>query len=121
MISFASVVAFLISAAAGQPQLQVYPQSGLRDAPYQKHVFEKVAKSFQVPRSMPDIGKKAVVQAIVDRQGQLLSTSVSYSSQHKAWDAAALRAVKKAAPFMKLPPSFQGTTLEIHFHFSVER
>ena len=37
-----------------------------------------------------------------------------------AWDAAALDAVKKAAPFDPLPKNYSRPTVEVHFHFEYD-
>jgi protein TonB len=41
------------------------------------------------------------------------------SSGKKGWDAAALKAVKAAAPFDPLPAGFKYPTVQVHFHVSV--
>jgi protein TonB len=105
---------------AGHPQLNVYFQSNLTDAAYQRKAFDKVAKAFNAPKSAdcPPIGKKAVVQTVIGADGKLQSAKVSYESGSKAWDAAALAAVQKAAPFGPLPKAFTAPTVEAHFHFT---
>ncbi len=38
------------------------------------------------------------------------------SSGKKGWDAAALKAVRAAAPFDPLPAGYKYPSLEVHFH-----
>jgi len=119
MRRFAATLVLLaggLALAGGQTQLQVYFQSNLTQADYQKKVFAKVSAAWQQPAKTPELGKKAVVQAVIGRDGKLLSTLVSTESGSKAWDEAALAAVKRAAPFERLPASFKPDTVEVHFH-----
>ena len=104
--------------AAGRPSLKVYFQSTLNDAAYQKRTFEKVSKAWKAPPASeaPEVGKKTVVQAVIARDGKLVSAVVSMSSGKKGWDAAALSAVRKAAPFDPLPATYGYPTIEVHFH-----
>jgi periplasmic protein TonB len=107
--------------AAGKPSLQAYFQATLQDASYQKKVFDGVAKAWKRPEAsaFPRAGAKAVVQAVISRDGRIVSTLVSTSSGSKGWDAAARKAVEDAAPFDPFPGSAKLKTVEVHFHFSV--
>jgi len=107
--------------AAGRPSLNVYFQSNLTDAAYQKKTFDKVAKVWKTPAAsqIPEVGKKTVVQAVIRKDGKLVSALVSMKTGKKGWDEAALAAVKAAAPFDPLPGNYGASTIEVHFHFSV--
>ena len=107
--------------AAGQASLNVYFQSNLKDTAYQKKTFDRVAKAWKTPPAsqVPEVGKKTVVQSVISKDGKLVSAVVSMSSGKKGWDAAALAAVRSAAPFDPLPDSFAAPTIEVHFHVSV--
>lgn len=105
--------------AAGQPSLNVYFQSTLKDASYQKKVFQKVAGTWKAPASTPAVGKKCVVQAVLSRDGRVQSAFVSMESGAKSWDKAALAAVEQSSPFPALPSTYEQKTLEVHFHVSV--
>jgi len=107
--------------AAGRPSLNAYFQSNLTDAAYQKKTFDKVAKAWKTPAAsqIPEVGKKTVVQAVIGRDGKLVSAVVSMSSGKKVWDEAALAAVKRAAPFDPFPSSYRYPTVEVHFHVAV--
>lgn len=111
--------AALPALAAGQPSLNVYFQSTLKDAGYQKQVFQKVAGLWKAPSTFPAAGKKCVVQAVISRDGRVQNAFVSMESGVKAWDKASVAAVEKASPFPPLPASYQHKTLEAHFHVAV--
>ena len=105
-------------AAGGRVQFNLFFQADLTDANYQKKFFEKVAKNHRPPaaRQAPRPGQRTVVQITVGKDGQLLGAVVSTESGSKAWDEAALAAVKKAAPFEKFPAGFTAPALDVHFH-----
>jgi periplasmic protein TonB len=107
--------------AAGRASLNVYFQSNLKDTAYQKKTFDRVVKAWKAPAASqtPEVGKKTVVQSVIAKDGKLVSAVVSMSSGKKGWDAAALAAVKSAAPFDVLPESYGYPTVEVHFHVSV--
>jgi len=105
--------------AAGRPSLNVYFQSTLKDAAYQKQVFRKVAGLWKAPSAFPAVGKKCVVQAVISRDGRVQNAFVSMESGVKAWDKASLAAVEKSSPFPPLPASYDHKTLEAHFHVAV--
>jgi len=116
----ASIVSLPADAAA-KPSLQAHFQSTLQDASYQKKVFDRVVKAWKRPAAaaFPKVGAKAVVQAVLSRDGRIVSTLVSTSSGSKEWDAAARKGVEEAAPYDPFPEAFLQKTLEVHFHFSV--
>jgi len=107
--------------AAGRPSLECYFQTTLKDPAYQKKTFERVAAKWKTPpgAEVPAVGKKAVVQAVIMKDGSLATTEVSTFSGKKGWDAAALKAVKAAAPFDPLPSGFAYPSVQVHFHVSV--
>lgn len=110
-------VAPLALAAAG-PQLQAFFSPELKSAAYQQRVYSQVAGKWKQPgkKGQPTVGRKTVVQAVVGRDGKLISADVTMESGSKAWDAAALSAVQKAAPFAPLPKDYPLATLDAHFH-----
>lgn len=107
-------------AASGSPRLQTYFQGSVDSPAYQQQAFQRVAKAWKQPgpKGTPALGKKTIVQAVLDKDGKLVSTAVLTESGSKAWDAAALAAVKKAAPFPPLPKGTATATVEAHFHFA---
>lgn len=121
LLAFALPSALFAARPSGRAQLNAYFQSTLTDRGYQKKVLDRVLARFRQPKQLPKPGNKAVVQAVLDREGRLVSTTVSYSSGEPAWDAAAESAVKQAAPFPKLPDSYTFPTVEAHFHVTWAR
>ncbi|MCE9666477.1 TonB C-terminal domain-containing protein [Myxococcus stipitatus] len=115
---FALLLAPVAMAASAGPQLQAFFQPELTDAAYQQKAYAKVAGKWVQPgkKGVPAVGRKTVVQAVIGRDGKLVSVLVTTESGSKAWDDAALAAVKKAAPFAPLPKSFNPPTLDAHFH-----
>ncbi|WP_366928087.1 TonB family protein, partial [Corallococcus exiguus] len=107
-------------AASGSPQLQTYFQGSVDSPTYQQQAFQRVAKAWKQPgpKGTPALGKKTIVQAVLDKDGKLISTAILTESGAKAWDAAALAAVKKAAPFPPMPKGTTTPTVEAHFHFA---
>ncbi|NOK17611.1 TonB family protein [Corallococcus carmarthensis] len=107
-------------AASGSPQLQTYFQGSVDSPAYQQQAFQRVAKVWKQPgpKGTPALGQKTIVQAVLGKDGKLISTAILTESGSKAWDAAALAAVKKAAPFPPLPKNATAPTLEAHFHFA---
>ncbi len=113
------LAALALPALPVQPSLNVYFQTTLKDAAYQKAVFQKVAGTWKSPAKLPAAGKKCVVQAVIDKSGKLVSATVSMTSGVKAWDEAAQAAVTSASPFAPLPAGYAHKSLEAHFHFAV--
>lgn len=118
MTLLALAVAPMAVAAAGSPRLEAFFQNELKDAGYQQKLYSRVAGKWRQPKGTPALGRKTVVQAVIGRDGKLMSATVSTASGSKAWDAAALDAVKKAAPFPPLPAGYSQSTLDAHFHVS---
>jgi protein TonB len=110
-------VAPVALAAGGSPRLQTFFQSNLSPT-YQQKVFNRVARNWTQPgpKQVPVVGKKTVVVAFIAKDGKLVSAELKEASGSKAWDAAALAAVKKAAPFDAVPAGYTSPTVEVHFH-----
>ena len=111
MISALALIALLAPTAA--PQLQAFFPTSVQDVPYQQKVFAKVESAWRPSKARPPKNGKAVVRAVIAADGTLVSTTLHHLSGSKAWDEAALAAVKKAAPFPK-----SAAQAEVHFHFS---
>ncbi len=106
-------------AMAAKPNLRAFFASDFTDAAYQQKTFEKVGKAWKRPAEMPEAGSKSVVIATILRDGSLLERKLHHESGSKAWDEAAMNAVKAAAPLDPLPKSYPRTSVEVHFHFEV--
>jgi len=102
---------------AGTPRLQMFFGSTFSDQAYSQKVYNRVAQAWTRPAETPKEGAKAVVITAILRDGRAPQQTLHLSSGSKAWDDAALAAVKKAAPFDPLPKSYSGSSVEVHFHF----
>lgn len=103
---------------AAAPSLQVYFAADFKDEAYQSKVFKKVAGSWNMPAETPEPGGKAVVVVTIRRGGETSGTRLHHRSGADAWDAAAIQALSKAAPFNPLPKSYTPGSVEVHFHFA---
>ena len=119
LVTVVLLAAALPALAASRMSLTTYFAVAFKDEAWQKTVSKRVATSFRIPAeaSIPKPGKKSVVIATVNRAGKVVATLPNLSSGSKAWDAEADRAVRSSSPFPALPASFDGTQLEVHFHF----
>jgi len=104
-------------AAACAPRLQVFFAADFKDQAYQTKAYQKVASSWKRPATSPKAGGKAVVIVVIGRDGKTTPPVLHLASGSDAWDAAAVEALKKAAPFDPLPKAFSGPSVEVHFHF----
>ncbi len=92
----------------------------LRDATqsfteFLQSIREKIKRSQRYPRSVRNLadGSEAQVQFTIRRDGSLVDVKVAASSGSKSLDAAALSAVRNAAPFPSFPEGQEGTTLRL--------
>lgn len=78
-------------------------------------VREKIKRSQRYPRSVRNLadGSEAQIQFTIRRDGSLIDAKVVASSGSKSLDAAALSAVRDAAPFPSFPEGQEGTTLRL--------
>ena len=106
--------------SSGQTSLNIYFQSTLKDQAYQQMTFKRVAAAWKAPEGagFPKAGTKTVVQAVIAKDGRLVSTVISTGCGSKRWDAAVEKAVRAAAPYDALPKDYKYPSLEAHFHMS---
>jgi outer membrane biosynthesis protein TonB len=97
-------------------RFNAYFTPAFTDAAYQKEAAAKVLKAWKPPASQPT-GKKTVLIAQIAKDGTLAGLRDHLMTGAKAWDDAAIAAVKHAAPFAPLPKSWGYPTMEVHFHF----
>jgi len=102
---------------AAAPRLTVYFASDFTDAAYQKKTYQKVAAAWKRPANTPKPGSKAVVIAVIQKDGSVPAPTLSHTSGSDEWDAAALAAVNHAAPLDPLPKAYRRPSVEVHFHF----
>jgi periplasmic protein TonB len=108
-------------AATCQPRLQTFFASDFTDQAYQQKTYAKVAATWKRPAILPKEGAKAVVIATISADGSITPPMLHMKSGSDPWDAAALLAVKGAAPFDPLPKSYTRASVEVHFHFECAR
>ncbi len=103
-----------------QTSLSIYFQSTLKDQAYQQKTFKRVAAAWKAPEGagFPKVGTKTVVQAVIAKDGRLVSTVISTECGSKKWDAAVEKAVRAAAPYDALPKDYKYPSVEAHFHMS---
>lgn len=104
------------TAAGVKPKANAYFQTGFDDVAWQQAAFKKVVSGWK-PTAAPAVGKKTVLIASISRDGALLGLRDHLTTGVAGWDNTAIEAVKKAAPFPKLPKSWAYPALEVHFHF----
>lgn len=104
----------------GQTSLNIYFQSTLKDQAYQQRTFKRVAAVWKAPEGarFPKAGAKTVVQAVIAKDGRLVSAVISTGCGSKKWDAAVEKTVRAAAPYEPLPKDYKYPSLEAHFHMS---
>src|SRR5262245_36019723 len=105
------------AAASCTPRLQVFFAADFKDEAYQKKAYQKAAAAWVRPKESPQPGGKAVVIVTIGSDGKTTPPVLHFKSGSEAWDAAALAALKKAAPFDPLPKSAGRGSVEVHFHF----
>lgn len=83
---------------------------------YLSHIADKVERYWQPPRGIPGDGNlAAVVFFRILKNGQISDIELEKSTRNETLDRLALRSVKRAAPFPKLPPRFLQGVLEVTF------
>ena len=116
-VAATSAVAAGAAAPSCHPRLQVFFAADFKDEAYQKKAYQKAASAWTRPKESPKPGGKAVVIVTIGSDGKTSEPVLHFKSGSEAWDAAALAALKKAAPFDPLPKSAARGVVEVHFHF----
>jgi TonB family protein len=78
---------------------------------YLENVTQKISRYWNPPSG--DASIRVVVSFVIHRDGSISDVSVNKGSGSGTLDNLALRAVKVAAPFGKLPPGFNADNLEL--------
>ena len=99
----------------------------LRDATqsfteFLQSIREKIKRSQRYPRSVRNLAddSEAQVQFTIRHDGSLVGTKVVASSGSKSLDAAALAAVRDAAPYPSFPEGQEGSTLRLEIPISFQ-
>jgi len=118
-IILAAVAFAVLAAPAGKPDLKMYPASDFKEMAYMQKVHQKVGDSWKRPEETPKPPAKAVVIVTILRDGSVIESRLHMKSGSDAWNASALDAIRKSAPFDPLPKSYPRTSVEVHFHFEI--
>jgi TonB family protein len=98
------------------------PTAGVDFLPYLTTLFGPLERNFvaKKPKSTNGGGKEVVVVRVqIQKDGSLMAGAVTIasSSGNDDVDAAAVSAIRKAAPFARLPEKYSGTYLELEVSF----
>ena len=96
--------------------------ASLRFQVYYTNMGERVRRHWVLPEALvEDIsGLEAVVVARIDRNGSLAKVWLEKKSKNRRFDASALRAVERAAPFPPLPSVVRGRYHDVGLVFRPE-
>ena len=83
--------------------------------PYLKNLKKTIYSNWHPIKS--ENTKHTILLFKIGKDGSLLSLSVLQSSGSKEVDDCAIEAVKKSAPFEKLPEKFDGNSIAVEFTF----
>ena len=86
---------------------------------YLNNVQQKLERHWNPPSELKNM--KVIVAFTIFIDGSISEPSISRSSGNSTIDNLALRAVKLAAPFGKLPPGFDGDRLDLNSTFNPTR
>ena len=106
--------------AEASPRLNAYFATDFTDMAYQQAAVNRVLKAWKPVRPLPAAGKRTVVVSTIGRDGALLDARFHMNSGQKAFDDAAMAAVKGGAPFGEFPKGYARPVVEVHWHFSIE-
>lgn len=89
-------------------------------AQYRSKMLNLTYKNTQYPKRAINFKQEGTVVLMVkvDRSGELLELSQATSSEHKLLNNAALKAVRKTAPYPKVPAELMGDVIEVSLPFS---
>jgi TonB family protein len=83
--------------------------------PYMLELRNRIKKNWHPPQKEKSIEVKIIFKVL--RDGNLVSTTITKSSEDKEADEAALNAIKLSAPFNPLPAEFNENSVDIEFVF----
>ncbi|MEM9104197.1 MAG: TonB family protein [Pseudomonadota bacterium] len=108
-----------VSVAVAQSTDKPSPQQTAAEKKYSAAVRERIERYWQI---LPGLDKShysrdTVVWLAIGKTGELLNANVSESSGSELLDSMALRAVRRAAPYPKLPRALGRETMDIRVRF----
>jgi len=83
--------------------------------PYMRSMQRKIRKNWTPPKS--DTSNSVTLLFKLNRNGEVISSSVIKSSGNAKIDKSAQKALKASAPFGKFPAEFKGKNIDIQFKF----
>lgn len=83
--------------------------------PYMKRLQRKIKNNWHPPKS--NKSRRVVILFKIAKKGEMVKYKILQSSGDKNIDAAAIKALKKSAPFAPLPRKFKGKSVDIQFTF----
>ncbi|MBC7881695.1 MAG: TonB C-terminal domain-containing protein [Anaerolineae bacterium] len=99
------------------PSQTVNPEQNVNFSPYMAELKRRIRQNWIAPDS--DNLLPTVVNFCISRSGDVSRLRVVRSSTFRAWDQAAVDAVRQAAPFSPLPDEYIGKSIEINFTLSL--
>jgi len=89
-------------------------------AQYRSTMLNLTLKNTQYPKRAVTFKQEGTVILMVkvDRSGELLDMSQATSSEYKLLNNAALKAVRKTAPYPEVPEELIGDAIEVSLPFS---
>lgn len=97
----------------GRPGIDALPDPDY--GAYMAELQRRIKRNWRPPKAQED--KRVKVYFRIARDGRLISVKIATSSGYQEADAAALAAVRLAAPFRPLPPGHREADLPIEFTF----
>ena len=83
---------------------------------YTPLVVAQIYKAIRYPNRAADKNQQGTVRigVTIDRSGHLISAVTTHESRYRLLNQAALKAVKKAAPFPELPEAMKADSFEVN-------
>jgi TonB family protein len=85
--------------------------------PYMAELQRRVKRNWIPPEQ--GNSRRSVLRFSISRNGEISNLRVGKSSGNADSDAAAMDAVRRAAPFRSLPAGYKGRTIDIQFTFDI--
>lgn len=91
-------------------------QQNIYSEAYMTRLENKVKSNWIIPHGQAD--KTTVIVFTIDRDGNILNSSISRQSSDKEFDQKALAAVYKSVPFERIPDGIKNNSITINFNFN---
>lgn len=106
----------LAAKEAAEEEIEFNVAEALAQRDYTPLVVAQIYKSIAYPKRAVQNNQQGTVRIglVVDRSGELLSVTATQESDYRLLNQAALKAVKKAAPFPDLPEGIKADSFELN-------